>query len=168
VADEELRTIADGGAIGPGRAGRIVFQDGAYRVAWLDSNEERRQVGLGAFGPDAGLLRPPVVHDLPVEVLFGQLEIAVGDRELVVIVNGYTAAAGQHLLFLVTDLFGRIVAGPAPVDATCESGTTGCRPGPFNIVRSGEDFLVIYFATTDPGGPTPSSEMRVVRLVPAG
>ncbi|MBI5489101.1 MAG: hypothetical protein HY905_17330 [Deltaproteobacteria bacterium] len=168
VADGELSMVADGGAIGPGRGGRVVFEDGAYRVAWLNSDEERRQIGFGAFGSDAGLLGPPVLHDLPVEILVGEVELSAGDHELVAVIGSYTAAAGQHLLFMVTDLLGRLVAPPASVDPTCESATANCWPGPFNVVRSGEGFLIMYFATTDPAGPAPVTEMRMMRLVPAG
>ena len=51
------------------------------------------------------------------------------------------------------------------VDPTCHQDLD-CSLGPYNVVWSGDAFLVIYFATLHLGEPTETTEMRMVRLVP--
>lgn len=168
VAEADLGVVTDGGVIGPGTSGRIVHEGGAYRVLWQDLSAGRPRLGLASFDADAGLLDAPVVHDLDAGSFTGEAELAAGQHELVTVFGVYSDAAGVELMYMVTDLLGRLVLDPTPVDPTCTSTTTDCWPGPFNVVRSGEDFLVVYFATTDPASPAPVVEMRVMRLVPAG
>ena len=48
---------------------------------------------------------------------------------------------------------------PSPMDLDCVIG-------PYNVVWSGDAFLVLYFATLNLGAPTETTEMRMVRLVP--
>jgi hypothetical protein len=38
---------------------------------------------------------------------------------------------------------------------------------PFGVFRTADAFLVLYFATLDPMGPSPTTELRMVRLIPA-
>jgi hypothetical protein len=166
VANAGLTAVKDGGAVASGWAGRIMFQAGAYRVAWLNVAGTQPQIGFVAFDRNAEIADAPVVHDLAIDMFMGEVELAAGDTEMVAVIGAYTAAAGQHMLFMVTDLQGRLVSAPAQVDPTCTSATTGCYPGPFNIVRDGDEFLVVYFATINPADPTPTTEMRMVRLVP--
>ena len=167
VADSDMATIADGGAIAEGLSGRIADSMGAFRVVWLaGSATDGPQVALATIGRNAVLLDAPVVNDLPLDYFLGQAELAVGDSGLVVVIPGSDDVSGQQLLFLRTDLFGRAVAPPALVDPTC-TGSLDCSPGPFGIVWTGDAFLVIYFATLDADGPSPTTEMRMVRLVPA-
>jgi hypothetical protein len=168
VADAGLTTIADGGVVGPGLSGRIVDAEGAYRLAWRDvAPDDTPRIGFAAFGRNASLLTPPVVHQapfLPFEFTVGDIELAAGDHGLVVVVAGYNTTPGLQLWFLRTDLLGRAVGSPTEVDPSCIAPT--CTFGPFNVVWSGDAFLVIYFVTLDLGTPLERTDMRMVRLVP--
>jgi hypothetical protein len=167
VADSALTTIADGGVVGPGRSGRIADAEGAFRLAWRDvAPDDTPRIGFAAFGRDASLLAPPVVHQppfLPFEFIVGDIEFAAGDHGLVAVFEGYNTTTGPQLWFLRTDLLGRAVGSLAEVDPSC-TGT--CTFGPSNVVWSGDAFLVIYFVTLNLGEPSETTEMRMVRLVP--
>jgi len=169
VANAELTTIADGGVVGPGISGRILAAEGSYAMAWrTTSSLGTLQLGSASFDGGAVLLASPVLNDLPFTVFAGDVELAAGDHGLVTVVGGWDAVNGLRLYFLRTDLLGRPVGLPdavREVDSTCHQDLR-CTMGPYNVVWSGDAFLVIYFVTLDLGGPTEATEMRMVRLVP--
>jgi cysteine-rich repeat protein len=166
VADARLTTIADGGVVGPGLSGRIAAAEGAYQVAWrTTSSAGTQQLGFASFDGGALLLAPPVLHDMPFGSFAGDVELAAGDHGLLAVVLGYDLTSGLRLFFLRTDLLGRAVGVPTEVDPSCTG--PACTFGPFNVVWGGDAFLVIYFVTLDLGEPTETTEMRMVRLVPA-
>ena len=51
------------------------------------------------------------------------------------------------------------------MDSAC-TADLNCEPGPFGVAWAGDAFVVVYFVTINPGGPAPTTEMRMVRLVP--
>ena len=53
-----------------------------------------------------------------------------------------------------------------PLDPTCAESLV-CWASPFGVFRTADAFLVLYFATRDPMGPSPTTELRMVRLIPA-
>ncbi|MBI5487895.1 MAG: hypothetical protein HY905_11225 [Deltaproteobacteria bacterium] len=172
TADAALTTIADGGTVGTSRAGRIVEADGSYRVAWRRSSAAGiRQLGFVAFDGGAMLLEAPAACDLPFASFVGEdeLGLSAGDHGLVAVLRGYDDVTGPRLYFVRTDLLGRTgdaSCGALEVDRSC-ADAAGCEPGAFGVAWAGDAFVVIYFVTLDPSGPSPTTEMRMVRLVPA-
>jgi hypothetical protein len=101
-------------------------------------------------------------------VTHGMLALAAGDHGLLIVITGQDATGRPRLYFFRTDLLGRAVEDPfvlREVDPSC-TWDLGCDPGPANVVWAGDAFVVVYFVTLDPTGPTPTTEMRMVRLVP--
>jgi cysteine-rich repeat protein len=168
VADAGLTRVLDGGTVGPGRGGRIVDAENGYAAAWHDVPLGGvPQIGVASFALDAHLAAAPVVHEMPFDSFFAGIELAAGDHGLVVVTLGSDDLGRPRLFFFRTDLLGRLVGEPAAVrevDPTC-TWDLNCAPGPFNVVWSGDAFLVIYFVTRNPTG-SPTTEMRMVRLVP--
>ncbi len=166
VGDRDLLAVADGGAVGPGRGGRVVDAERGYRAIWHDVDPiEEARLGVAAFDRDGLLLRAPAVTRIPATSLMGDVEVAAGDGGLTIVLRGYESGPGLRLLFLRTDLFGRVVGTLEQVDPTC-TPASGCTPGAFNVAPVAGGFLVLFFAEVDSGGPTPTTELRMVRLVP--
>jgi len=169
AADAGLNVLADGGVIGPGISGHIATADGSYRIVWkTTSSLGTQQLGFASFDRGAILPAPPVLQDLPFSLFVGDVELAAGDHGLVAVVAGWDDVNKLRLYFLRTDLLGRAVGEPdavREVDPTCHQDLD-CSLGPYNVVWSGDAFLVIYFATLHLGEPTETTEMRMVRLVP--
>ena len=169
VADPALSVVADGGVIGPAISGSVVDAEDAYRMAWRrESAAGLPELGFAAFDRGAMLLDAPVVCDLPFESFAGDLGLAAGDHGLVAVVRGGDAATGPRLFFVRTDLLGRTgdaSCRASEVDSSCGSDPN-CEPGALGVTWAGDAFVVVYFVTLDPGGPSPTTEMRMVRLVP--
>jgi cysteine-rich repeat protein len=169
VADEDLTTVLDGGAIGPGTFGSIATAEGAFQIAWrMVAEGGNAGVGVASFDAGAVLAGAPALHDMPFTVTYGMLALAAGDHGLLIVITGQDATGRPRLYFFRTDLLGRAVEDPfvlREVDPSC-TWDLGCDPGPANVVWAGDAFVVVYFVTLDPTGPTPTTEMRMVRLVP--
>jgi len=127
-------------------------------------------LGFVAFDRGAMLLEPPVVCELPFAAFWeGGIELAAGDHGLVTVLEGWDEEFGVRLVFVRTDLLGRTedgTCGAIVVDPTCTE-EFGCRPGRVGVAWAGDVFVVVYFVTLDPDGPSQTAEMRMVRLVPA-
>ena len=170
VVEADVSTVVDGGVLGLGSSGRVVDADDAYRAVWyLPSAAEPQRLNFAAFDRGAMLLDAPVTCDLPFEAFFGEVELATGDRGLVAVLGGTDMTDGVRLFFVRTDLMGRTgdaSCGAVEVDPSC-TASLGCEPGPFGVTWAGDAFVIVYFVTLDPSGPSPTTEMRMVRLVPA-
>ena len=170
VADPALAVIADGGVLGAGPSGRIVEAEDAYRVVWRRAPDAAPPgLGFAAFDRGAMLLDAPVTCDLPFEAFWGDVEMAAGDHGLLTVFRGWDAGLEQRLFFVRTDLLGRTgdaSCGAFEVDPSC-TVALGCVPGPFGVAWAADAFVVVYFVTLGPGGPAPTTEMRMVRLVAA-
>ncbi|MBI5486159.1 MAG: hypothetical protein HY905_02380 [Deltaproteobacteria bacterium] len=170
AADTALTTVSDGGTLGVGTSGRIVDAGNAFRMGWR-RRSDIGPIGLGfaAFDRGATLLDAPVSCDLPFAMFFADTELAAGDNGLVTVLRGGDVATGIRLFFVRADLMGRTgdtSCGALEVDTSC-TADRGCEPGPFGVAWAGDAFVVVYFVTLDPTGPSPTTEMRMVRLVPA-
>jgi cysteine-rich repeat protein len=169
VADGDIELVADGGVVGPGTSGRIVDAEDAYRAVWyLSSGVAPQRLEFAAFDRGAMLVDAPTRCELPFEAFLGDVELAAGDHGLVAALRGWNVADGRHLYFVRTDLMGRTgsaLCDAVDVDPSC-SEALGCEPGPFGVTWAGDAFVVVYFVTL-PGGPSPATELRMVRLVPA-